>query len=223
MSRTPLGVVFDCDGTLVNSLGYALESFNHALVAIGEAPRTVEEIKRFFGAGADRIFLGLLGGDREKARRAFDAYFDHQSSLAEKMAPFPGVVELLERLKGAGLPLAVVTGRHERDLGAILAPHRVKEYFVTLIADNHLPHSKPAPDGILLAAERMGLRPEQLIYVGDSPMDMKAARAAGAAPVAALWDELAHREQMVAEQPAFLAPTPLDVWGFVASRLAKSP
>lgn len=204
------GVIFDCDGTLVNSLGQALESFNYALAKIGEPPRKAEEIKKFFGRAADRIFLGVLG-DEKKAMAAFNHYFDHQSQLALTMSLFPGIQELLDDLKVRGVPMAVVTGRHERDLAVILRPHKLHEYFVTLVADNQLPNSKPAPDGILIAAECMKLDPALTYYVGDSVIDIQAAKAAGAKGVAALWDPLAKAEAMKEEQPYFMAKTPHDL------------
>ena len=210
-------VVFDCDGTLVNSLGYALESFNYALAKIGEAPRDIEQIKRYFGAAADRIFLNLLG-DEKKALAAFEHYFDHQSALASRMNVFPGIIELLETLRAAKIPMAVVTGRHERDLAAVLAPHKLANYFVTLIADNQLPHSKPAPDGVLLAIERIGADPARSYYVGDSIVDMQAAHGAGAKPIAALWDELAKPELMAKENPAFMAKSPMEIWRYLGSQ-----
>jgi HAD superfamily hydrolase (TIGR01549 family) len=161
------GVIFDCDGTLVDSLGQAMESFNYALDRMHEKPRTEQEIKKFFGAAADRIFFGLLG-DEDKALRAFEFYKEHQTELSRSIKLHEGVKDLLIKLHANSVPMAIVTGRHEEDLDIVLKPHRIHDYFVTLVADNQLPHSKPAPDGILLAALRMKLRPENTFYVGDS-------------------------------------------------------
>lgn len=210
--RQRYGIIFDCDGTLVDSLGYALESFNYALEKIGEAPRPVAEIKRWFGAGADRIFTNLLGGDEKKGLAAFEVYVDHQSELAHKMKLHEGVQALLDVAANAGIPMGVVTGRHARDLEAILKPHNIAEYFEVLIADNHLPKSKPAPDGILAALQRMGLEARNTLYVGDSPLDMQAAHAAGSLPVAALWDVLADPQVLEKEKPYTMAQTPAEVW-----------
>lgn len=208
------GLIFDCDGTLVDSLGQAMASFNYALDQLGEPPRPPEAIKRYFGAGADRILINVLG-DEAKGLAAFEHYLNHQSELARTTHLHDGVRELLERTHGAGLKMAVVTGRHARDLEVVLRPHRLFEYFVTQIADNHIPFSKPAPDGILLAASRLGLPPGDTIYVGDSTMDMEAAVAAGSIPVAALWDSLADAEAMKRAGAAHLAATPADVWRIV--------
>lgn len=207
------GLVFDCDGTLVDSLGAALESFNYALNYIGERPHTVDEIKKYFGAGADRIFTQLLG-DEKKGLAAFDAYVDHQSELALKMKLHEGIRELLETAASAGVPMGVVTGRHARDMEVVLRPHKISDYFQVLIADSHLPYSKPAPDGILLAAKKMNLDPKNICYVGDSVMDIKAAHAAGSTAIAALWDTLAKEDAMRAENPKYMAKTPSEVWNY---------
>lgn len=205
------GIIFDCDGTLVDSMAQALESFNFALAMVGEKPRPPEAIKKYFGAGADRILIRILG-DEEKGLTAFQHYIDHQSELADQTELHAGVRALLDRLTKEGVPMAVVTGRHARDLEVLLKPHHLSDYFVTLVADNHAPNSKPAPDGVLLAAERMGLPPAHTFYVGDAIYDMQAAHAAGSVAVAALWDRLAKLDELTAEQPVLVAHSPDDVW-----------
>jgi len=204
------GVIFDCDGTLLNSLGHATTSFNWALENIGELRRTPEEIKRFFGQAANRIFLQLLG-DEAKASKAFDSYCNHQAELAVGIDLFPGIQALLQGLKNLDVPMALVTGRHERDLEVILRRHNLGNYFVTMIADNHLAKSKPAPDGILLAASRMKLDPKVTFYVGDSTIDLQAAKAAGAKAIAALWDPLVDVDAMSKEKPAHQFKKPMDL------------
>lgn len=206
------GVIFDCDGTLVDSLGQALESFNYALEQVGEPRRSHAEIKRYFGAGGDRILMHLTG-DEAKGRQAFEHYLDHQTQLAGQTKLHGGVRELLEQLRARGVAMAVVTGRHARDLDVVLAPHELSDFFLAMIADNHAPKSKPAPDGVLLAAKRMGLAPERTFYVGDAVYDIQAARSAGSYAVAALWDPLARLELLEVENPDFIAHAPRQVLG----------
>ena len=204
------GVIFDCDGTLLNSLGHSTTSFNLALENIGEPERSPGEIKRFFGQAANRIFLQLLG-DPAKAQKAFDCYCNHQAELAMDIDLFPGIKELLHGLKDLDVTMALVTGRHERDLEVILRRHNLGKYFITMIADNHLAKSKPAPDGILLAASRMGLDPKVTFYVGDSTIDLQAAKAAGANAIAALWDPLVDVDAMNRENPAYRFKKPMEL------------
>ena len=202
----------------MDSLGQALQSFNYALDAIGEPPRTPDQIKKFFGAGADRIFAQLVK-DAGKSSEAFELYLNHQAELALKTDVFAGIETLLEKLFAAKVPMAIVTGRHARDLDVVLKPHRLDRFFSVLISDNLLPNSKPAPDGLLLAAQKMGLPPSQTFYVGDSPTDIQSAHNAGTVAIAALWDGLCRDDELLAQNPAFMAQTPADVWDFLASRI----
>lgn len=211
------GIVFDFDGTLVDSLGDAMASFNHAIEELGEAPRTADEIKRYFGAGADRILSQVLG-DESKGKRAFEIYKDHQRRSAHRVVLHSGIAELLDQIASHKVPIAIVTGRHSEDLEIVIERHRISTRFVTIIADNHVPRSKPAPDGILLAASRLGLDAGEVMYVGDSPVDIQAARSAGAVSVAAMWDRLTRRELMAPHSPRFWADHPRQVWEIFIER-----
>lgn len=207
------GLLFDCDGTLIDSLGPVFDSFNYAIQSINEKPRDPEEIKSYFGAGGDRILINLLG-DEQKGLAAFEYYIEHQTQLTAKMKLHDGILALLETASAAGVPMGVVTGRHARDMEVALRPHKVHDYFKVMIADSHVPRSKPAPDGILLAIETLGLEPKNVCYVGDSPMDMQAARDAGCTLIAALWDSLAKVDLLKAENPQLMAKTPAEVWKY---------
>lgn len=212
------GIIFDCDGTLVDSLGSALESFNYALERMGAPGHTPEQIKKFFGASGDRILTSLLGGDRVRGLQAFEHYKEHQTELAKTVRMHEGILELLDTCLSEGVPIGIVTGRHAEDLEIILRPHGISSRFLCLVTDNQVARSKPAPDGILLAASKMALPATSCFYVGDSSMDIRAANDAGALGVAALWDGLAKRMEMEAEHPFLLAAHPRDVWRGYLSR-----
>ncbi len=222
MALRKFGVIFDCDGTLVDSLGEAMESFNYALRKVDQKLREPEEIKRHFGAAADRIFIKILR-DEKLGLQAFEHYLDHQSELALRTQMHRGVQNLLEQLREKKIPMAIVTGRHARDLDLVLKPHGIAHEFTALIADSQLPQSKPAPDGLLLAAQIMGLDPRNTVYIGDSPTDIQAAHAAGAKSIAALWDSLANTEQMKAENPDGLAQTPSEIWNLLETLFLETP
>lgn len=216
------GIIFDCDGTLMDSLGRAMESFNHALDRVGAWPRTPEQIKAHFGSSADRIFSRLLG-DESLGARAFAFYLEHQTELAESTKVHQGVLELLDVLTENKVPIAIVTGRHHEDLEIVLKPHALSGRFLTMVADSHLTQSKPNPEGILLACRRMGVAPKNALYVGDSIVDIQAAHAAGGTAVAALWDNLVKPEDMRAQNPKYLAEKPWDVWKHYLDFAGKAP
>lgn len=199
-------VIFDCDGTLIDSLNVAMESFNFALDEIGFPPRTPDEIKKHFGAAADRIFLNILK-DEKKAHQAFRKFLDHQSGLAERTKMHPGVREMLDQLAQRNVLMGLVTGRHTEDLDILLKPHRLKTYFKAIVADSELPKSKPAPDGLLKACQILKVNPNEAIYIGDSPTDIQAARNAGMDSMGVTWDQLAKPSELKAENPNFIAST----------------
>lgn len=215
------GILFDNDGTLIKSLDLGLDSFHYALEKLGEPKRLDHEIKQYFGAGADRIFMKLLN-DADKAAKAFDYFFEHESNQVNRIQLHDGISELLNELVKRQIPMGVVTGRHFRDLEMIFTHHDLIKTFKTLVCDNHLENSKPHPEGILLGAKNLGLAPEKIYYIGDSVMDMKAARSAGAIPIAALWDKWAHIEEMKREEPVLLAHRPSDIISFIYDNKSSS-
>ncbi|PIP94617.1 MAG: hypothetical protein COW00_08875 [Bdellovibrio sp. CG12_big_fil_rev_8_21_14_0_65_39_13] len=202
-----IGILFDCDGTLLDSLGNAFDSFDYAFDQIGEPRQKPENIKKFFGTSADRIFINLMN-DSQLALKAFEFYLDHQAELALKTKLHHGIEELLEALLSKNIPLAIVTGRHAKDLENVLRPHDIKHFFKSIIADSDVTRSKPAPDGLLLALSQMGIDSENSFYLGDSPTDIQAAHNAQSKSVAVLWDKTVDKLEMEKVSPHFLINHP---------------
>jgi HAD superfamily hydrolase (TIGR01509 family) len=203
------GVVFDLDGTLVDSLATTFDAFNHGITRCGGRAHSPSEIMAYFGPGEDEIFAQIVG--RERAAEAYAAsrrYLDehlHQVPLHEGVA---GVLEELARRK---LPLAIVTGRSWNTTEVILRHHGLLPRFVTVIANDHVPFPKPAPHGIQLASQRLQLLPSEVLYVGDSAVDILASKSAGAKSVAALWDRLASKAGLAAHDPHYWAHHPQEL------------
>lgn len=204
------GIVFDLDGTLVDSLSYTFDAFNHAVTLHGGRPRPPQEIMRYFGRAETEIFAQLVG--RGQATKAYEAFRSHLDQSMGRMPLHEGVGDLLEKLKSAGVPLSIFTGRSWDTTELILTHHRLLDRFVTVVADDHVGHSKPSPEGLHLALSRMRLEPPDVLFVGDSPMDIQAAHAAGSSGVAALWDLLASRERLSSCSPHHWAEKPAMVW-----------
>lgn len=205
------GIVFDCDGTLIDSEDQVVQSIQYALKKVKAQPRGHAEIKELFGPGADQILLELTL-DKKKAELAFNYYLESQSELVYDMVVYEGIVELLSKLKNSGVLMGMVTGRHARDLEIVLNTHGLKDYFAVIITDDQLKDPKPSPEGIFLAARRLNLEPENIFYVGDARGDIELAQKAGARAIAALWDKRVVNEILWNERPYLMAKTPADIW-----------
>lgn len=207
------GVLFDLDGTLVDSLSVTVEAFNQGILSQGGKRHTFEELSRYFGPRESKVFEAIVGEDLADA-----AYSVCRAYLDQNMGRLPlhaGVREVLDSLKQASVPVSIVTGRSWDTTELILKHHGILDRFVTVVADNHVSQPKPAPDGLALALGRMGLGPKEVFYVGDSGMDMLAAKRVGCAGVAALWDRLANPAQLALHAPAFFARDPAQVLDFL--------
>ncbi len=200
MSITPVkGVVFDLDGTLVDSLSTTFDAFNHGIVRCGGRVHTPDEIMDYFGPGEGQIFARIVGKDQaEAAYAACRTYLDEH---LEEVPLHAGVEDLLNELRARQVPLAIVTGRSWNTTEVILRHHGLLDRFITVIANDHVPAPKPAPDGIRLALERLRFQPHEIVYVGDSIVDVQASRSAGSRSAAALWDALASRERLSSCDP----------------------
>jgi pyrophosphatase PpaX len=203
------GIVFDLDGTLVDSLPVTFEAFNHGFVKQGGKTHDPIEIMKYFGPGEREIFAAVLGAEHaDPANAAFRAYLDQN---LERVPLHAGVAEMLESLKSAGMPISIVTGRGWKTTEVILRHHRMLDRFVTVLAHEHVPASKPSPAGLKLAFEKMRLDPRDAIYVGDMGVDIQAAHAAGARSAAALWDPQAKREALQRHSPHHWLEKPEDI------------
>ena len=206
-------MIFDCDGTLLKSLGLGMESYNYALEKVGARPHGPEEIKCFFGTSSDKIFRKLLG-DSAQAQKAYEYFFEYETKLVPKILLHDGIRDLLTKLQSSGVRMGLVTGRHSREINLFFDHHKLFGFFETLVCDDLLTTPKPAPEGILLACANMKVDPKTSFYIGDAVMDMRAARGAGATPVAALWDDWARKAEMEVFEPALLARTPEEIWSW---------
>lgn len=200
------GVIFDFDGTLVDSLGVTERAFNAGIVSQGGKPHTWEELSRYFGTGEDRIFAQILG--EEKAAEAYSACRAYLSEHMHEVPLHAGIEALLSGLQERQIPVAIFTGRSWSTTELILKHHGWTDRFVTVVANDHVAKPKPAPLGIELALSRMNLQASEVLYVGDSDVDLLAARAAGCCGVAAFWDSRVRRTALQALRPDHIAYHP---------------
>jgi phosphoglycolate phosphatase len=179
-------VLFDLDGTLIDSAADLAAAANRALAALGLPPRTVEEVKTYVGKGIPRLvhraLLGRLDGDADPALHAralalFEEAYAEESG--RHSAVFAGVVAGLERLRAAGLRLGCVTNKAERFTLDLLGAKGLAGYFDVVVSGDSTPRKKPDPMPFLYGCEQLGVTPSEAYVIGDSANDVAAARAAG--------------------------------------------
>ena len=190
--HAPQAVLFDLDGTLIDTAPDFAGVLNRQLVAHGRRPLPYEAVRSVVSQGA-RAVVTLGFGDRfpadsdefEAIRQEFLAsYLQH---LADETRLFPGMDELLTALESRGTPWGIVTNKPEGLAAALMPLLGWEQRCAVLIGGDTLAVRKPDPLPLLVAAERIGVAPRECVYVGDDERDIVAARAAGMPSIVALW------------------------------------
>ncbi len=182
-------VIFDLDGTLLNTLGDLTDATNYALTQYGYPVRTEEEIRSFVGNGIRLLVKRALpdGADDgvvEKVLEKFKEYYE--AHLADRTVPYEGIDELLERLRAEGYRLAIVSNKADFAV-QILRERYFAESIPLAVGETAGVPKKPAPDSLYSIMERLGSSPEESVYVGDSAVDIETARNAGVDCISVTW------------------------------------
>jgi phosphoglycolate phosphatase len=179
-------VVFDLDGTLVDSVPDLALAVDAMMVDLGLQPCGERQVRSWVGNGAPRLIKRALTGDMEaepddellqRAVALFEQHYWAQLCVASRL--YPGVLDGLERLRQKGLLLACVTNKPTQFTLPLLEQLGLSGFFHTALGGDATERKKPAPDALLLAAERLGVVPSRMLMVGDSINDVGAARNAG--------------------------------------------
>ena len=178
-------VIFDLDGTLVDTAPDLMRATNHVLESLGRRSIGMDEVRVFVGHGARALLtrgLAATGGlpkgyDVEPDYRRFVAYYSR--NIAEGSTVFPGLIALLGRLKAEGIGLGVCTNKLEGLSVQLLEALDMAKYFGSVIGPDTLGIAKPDPRPFHEAVARLGLKSPKTIMVGDSETDILTARNAG--------------------------------------------
>lgn len=178
-------IVFDLDGTIVDTAPDLLSATNHALELVGLAPVTIAELHPFIGRGSKAMIeagLGFRGRSVSKAEslrlhEAFLAFYADNVAVGSR--PFEGVPELLDQLIGAGARLAVCTNKYEALSKLLLVELSLADRFKAIAGRDTLPVCKPDAGHLTGAIALAGGRADRAVMVGDSEVDFATARAAG--------------------------------------------
>jgi pyrophosphatase PpaX len=178
-------VLFDLDGTLVDSAAAILGSFHHATETVLRRRFPDEQILEHVG-GTNLVHqMQLL--DSEHVDDLVRVYREHNELQYSEIACFDGMLEVLRELKEEGRRLGVVSAKWRRTVEQVFAGAGIGGYFDVVVGSDETERHKPDPEPVLEALARLNARPEEAAYVGDSPFDVAAARGAGVFAVAVGW------------------------------------
>jgi phosphoglycolate phosphatase len=171
-------LIFDLDGTLVNTLEDIAASVNYTLARLGSPLLPLDTVRQYVGDGIEMLMSRSLGGRERRLDDAVSLYKDHhRRNLVVRSALYPSVRETLEHFKS--LPLAMISNKSAEFIGPLLDGLGIGRYFKLIIgADAGLP-LKPAPDAVLRILSELRVRQERAVIVGDGTSDILAGRAAG--------------------------------------------
>lgn len=171
-------IIFDLDGTLVNSIVDITNSLNYATEPLGLAPKTVEEVGTLVGEGITKVIERVIGEERlqhrdELVKRFLEFYSEH---IVDNTFPYPGVKETLKGLKG--YKKAVISNKREALSVKVLEGLNLFRYFDLVLGSDSAAERKPSPVPVLHVLSKLGFSPQEAVMVGDSDLDIAAGKGA---------------------------------------------
>ena len=182
-------VIWDLDGTLLNTLDDLAASVNAALAMNGMPLRSTEEVRAFVGNGIRNLMIRAVpGGEANPAfDKALEDFIRHYGAHSrDRTRPYAGILEMLDKLSAAGVKHAIVSNKIDFAVKALSRAY-FGERMCAAIGDDPSRARKPAPDSVFAAMREMGVTAQETVYVGDSDVDVLTARNAGVPCVAVLW------------------------------------
>ncbi len=185
------GIIFDLDGTLLDTIADLANSVNQMLTERGYPTHSIEVYKSFVGGGARNLIMKSLpagvSADEQAVDEALLRYKEiYQQRFMEETKPYPGIISLLDSLNKLDLKLAVLSNKHDAAT-QVLTQSLLPPVFLTIAGERTGVKPKPDPEGVLQIAETMGLDSENIIYIGDSEVDVQTANNAGMLPLGVSW------------------------------------
>jgi phosphoglycolate phosphatase len=190
-STTVRAVLFDLDGTLLDTLEDIARSANEVLVGLDLPPHPIDAYRTFIGDGVGNLFQRAFpagvgdAGLVERCVERFREVYGRGWNVASR--PYPGIPELLDGLVARGLGMAVLSNKPDPFTRRCVEEYLARWPFRAVLGDRAGVPRKPDPGGALDVAGRLGVAPGQVVYLGDSSVDMTTARRAGMIPIGAAW------------------------------------
>ena len=182
-------VLWDLDGTLLDTLGDLAASVNAALAAHGMPQRTIDEVRAFVGNGVAKLVERAVpkGTDTETEKQVLADFVAHYAQhSSDTTRPYDGVMALLDGLLERGIRMGVVSNKIDFAVKQLSAQYFGGRMLVS-VGDDPARKKKPAPDSVWEAMRQLGVSPEETVYVGDSEVDVQTAKNAGLCCLAVSW------------------------------------
>jgi pyrophosphatase PpaX len=198
-------VLFDLDGTVIDSGAIILASMRHAAKEVLGVEPPDEELMAAVGGPGLEAQMHALAPDL--VDELVTVYRAHNEPLHDELVCCPGMDDALVLLKDEGRRLGIVTAKRRTTVELAFAKIPIGHLFETVVGGDETTRHKPDPEPLLLALERLGARPEDAAYAGDAPFDVQASKAAGIFAIAVSWGGIHARERLEAEEPDALVDT----------------
>nr|WTA00136.1 HAD family hydrolase [Streptomyces sp. NBC_00857] len=225
-------VVFDLDGTLVDTMRSVPQAYTDAIRTLGGDEISPSEVMAVWHMGSTAVVLEHFLG-RPVSPDDLECFHRCLAVATADVKPFPGVVEMLETLGRRGQALGVFTSATRRAAALMLATADLEKYFSCVVGGDEVRAPKPAPEGLVGCCLQLGVAAGEAVYVGDAEVDLRCAEAAGALGIHASWGGPAGTRQQAAltarnprevvELLASRAETADGVWGGIQLSVARTP
>ena len=203
-------VLFDLDGTLIDSGPIILASMQHATRTVLGREIAYEELAAT--VGGQGLVSQMRALDPDRVDELVEVYKEHNDPLHETLEAFDDFLDVLPRLREEGRRLGIVTAKRHRTVQLALDRFpELAEQFDVVVGYEDTERHKPEPDPVRFALERLGAAPAEAAYVGDSPFDMQAAKAAGVFAVAVGWGGIHADERLLEEEPDAFVREPAEL------------
>lgn len=210
-------VIFDLDGTLLDTLADLSDAVNYALRTHSLPERPVHEIRQFLGNGIRNLMLQSVpaGLDEDVFGRVFETFRTYyMNHCLDRTRPFPGIMPLLESLRQSEIRMAIVSNKLQPAV-TDLNRRFFSDYIPIAVGESATVRRKPEPDAVLQAIKDLQSDIHRAIYVGDSEVDVETARRAGVPCICVTWG-FRDVEQLEALSPDYLISQPMDILKILA-------
>ena len=211
--------IFDMDGTLIDSLADLTDSVNETMDHYGFPNHTLEEYRYFVGNGARKLIRRSVPENKaddetfisEALKYYNDCYYKH---LTNKTKPYDGIIEMLQKFKAFNIPLGVCTNKQQFAADEIVSAMFPANIFDAVIGDSKGLPRKPDPTKVLKIADQFKIKPDKIVYFGDSSVDMETAHNAGFLSVGVTWG-FRPKSELIEYGAEILINHPSEIWNYV--------